>query len=137
MLRDTLLRLAAGAVLLALALPGPSAAQGPSFFSSIEAAVSLDAKAAPEAKVFANAERTVFLVCPPGEYVYKVHRKERRVLALRRPSVLVKPDRCRPMEGAAEQHLEGHLFAETKAGFSFNDLAGRKVSVEFPPGTLR
>lgn len=113
------------------------AAEPAGFLLRLEAKVLLDGKVAEEGRVFTDAARSRFFVCVPGDYVYQVLRRERKVVALRRSSVMVKQERCRPLEGAPEQPIEGHLFAETQTGFSFNDLAGRKVAVALPPGTLR
>lgn len=127
---------AVAASLLFTATTAP--AEDPSgYFAPVKGQVLIDGKAEPEARVFSNAEKTQILVCAPGDYVYKVDRKAKKVLALRRPAVMVKPDKCRPMEGAKEQPIEGHRYAETGNGFSFNDLAGHKVGVELPAGSLR
>lgn len=136
MARKSLLGIVVAASLL-LTASMVMGAEPAGYFSAVKGRVLVDGKAAGEGRVFANAEKTRFLVCIPGDYVYKVDREGRKVSALRRSSVMVKPDKCRPVEGAREQPIEGHLYVETKAGFSFNDLAGHKVSVELPPGTLR
>lgn len=125
------------ASLLFLAASTAAVAQQPAFFTLPKAKVGIDGKPLPEGQVFADAGKTQFLVCIQSDFVYKVDRKAKQVVALRRSAVMVKQDRCRPMEGAKEQPITGHLYEETKGGFSFNELGGRKVSVEFPPGTLR
>ena len=57
---------------------------------------------------------------------------KKKVVAVKRSSVLVKPDKCRPIEGAVEQPIEGHLYQETATGFSFNALTEKKITVALP-----
>ena len=84
----------------------------------------------PEARVFVNGERTVFLVLLPGEpYLYKVDRPGRRVSSLPRASAMVRKDRLRPVDGASEMVLQGGLYADVEGGFTFNTLSGKRVAV--------
>lgn len=97
--------------------------------------IQVDGQDQNEAKLFSNAEKKLFYVCIQGDSnVYEVDRQEKRVRALGRSSVLVKPDKCRPMEGAKEQPMEGHLYQETATGFAFNALSGKKIDVALPQG---
>lgn len=99
--------------------------------------IRIEGKPSADAKIYANTEKTVIVACVPGEYVYKVYRKEKRVSALKRSTVLVTRLQCRPVEGAVEHPMAGHQFAEIASTVSFNDLAGDKIVLAFPGGTLR
>ena len=128
-------------LLAALVVPADRAplAADPSAVLTLVPGTSIEINGQPsaEAKLFTNPEKTVLLACPPGDYVYRIYRKDKKVVALRRPTVMVMGEKCRPMEGAVEQPITGHLYAETPAGVSFNDHAGRKIAVTLPAGTLR
>jgi hypothetical protein len=131
-----------GVVVLLAALSALVAAVRPAgaedFFNLVKScSVRTDDKACQEAKVFVNQEKTILLACLPGDYVYKIYRKEKRVSAVRRPSVLVMGDKCRPIDGAAELPIEGHRLVEKPPALSFNDLGGRKVVLSLPPGAVR
>ncbi len=99
--------------------------------------IAINGQPAPEAKLFTNQEKTVLLACPPGNLVYRIYRKEKNVVALRRPTIMVTGDKCRPMDGAVEQPVSGHVYEESEKGITFTDKEGRKVSVSLPKGTLR
>ena len=114
---------------------GFSVAAAEEFAAVKPSVVQVDGQDQNDAKLFANSEKKVYIVCLPGEgNLYQVVRKEKKVVAVKRSSVLVKPEKCRPMEGAIEQPIEGHLYEETGTGFSFNSLGGKKVSVTLPQG---
>lgn len=98
--------------------------------------VQVDGQDQNEAKIFADSEKKVYYVCIQGDSnVYEVDRKEKKVCALKRSSVLVKPEKCRPIEGVKEQPIEGHLYQDTDTGFAFNALTGKKVTVALPQGS--
>jgi hypothetical protein len=98
--------------------------------------VQVDGRDQNDAKLFTNAEKKVYIVCLQGDAnLYQVDRKDKKVCALKRSSVMVKADKCRPIDGAAEQPIEGHLYKDTDTGFSFNSLDGKKISVALPAGS--
>jgi hypothetical protein len=98
--------------------------------------VQIDGQDQNDAKLFTNPEKKIYYVCIQGDSnLYEVDRNQKKVVAVKRSSVLVKPDKCRPIEGAVEQPIEGHLYQDTGTGFSFNSLTGKKVNVALPAGT--
>lgn len=107
---------------------------GASEFSVVKpSVVQVDGQDQNDAKLFTNPEKKIYYVCIQGDSnLYEVDRNEKKVVAVKRSSVLVKPDKCRPIEGAVEQPIEGHLYQETSTGFSFNALSGKKISVALP-----
>lgn len=95
--------------------------------------VKMDGQEIADARAYADTDRTFYYVTVPGDKnVYRVNRKGKTVSALRRSSVLVKADKCRPIEGAEELPISGHLYQESAQGFSFNTLGGKTVSVSLP-----
>lgn len=122
------------ALLLALlAALAPSPARGAEEYGAVPVVVKVEGGQLPEARVFANAEKTLFLVLVPGDkYLYKVDRPGKAVWSLPRASALVKGNRCRPVDGASAMLLQGGLFEEVPGGFTFNALSGKKVGVLLP-----
>ncbi|HEY3490225.1 MAG TPA: hypothetical protein VGK27_08915 [Candidatus Deferrimicrobiaceae bacterium] len=98
--------------------------------------VQVDGQDQADAKLFTNPEKKIYYVCIQGDSnLYEVDRKDKKVVAVKRSSVLVKPEKCRPIEGAVEQPIEGHLYKDTATGFTFNALTGKKITVAIPQGT--
>jgi hypothetical protein len=131
-----------GTVVLSAVLPillaTPAPAEDQAFMKQVYSCqMTLDGEVCKEARVFSNAEKTVFVACPAGGFVYRIDRKAKKVFALRRPLALNMGDRCRLVEGAPEQPVDGARFRDEKSGFAFNDLAGRKVAVRMPEGAMR
>ncbi len=138
MARSALVGIVVLTAALSILLPSPAPAEDPSFMKQVPSCrMTLDGKACKEARVFSNPEKTVFVACPTGDFVYKVDRKGKKVFALRRPLALIMGDKCRLVEGAHEQPVEGARYREDKAGFAFNDLSGRKLAVALPEGAMR
>ena len=119
-------------VILVCWFPASDAAEFPVVKPSI---VQVDGQDQNDAKLFTNPEKKIYYVCIAGDSnLYEVNRTEKKVVAVKRSSVLVKPEKCRPMEGAVEQPIEGHLYQETATGFTFNALSGKKIAVALPAG---
>jgi hypothetical protein len=117
-------------VLLPALLAAPVPARAAEEHSLAASVVKVEGSESPEARVFVNGERTVFLVLLPGEpYLYKVDRPGRRVSSLPRASAMVRKDRLRPVDGASEMVLQGGLYADVEGGFTFNTLSGKRVAV--------
>jgi hypothetical protein len=97
--------------------------------------IQVDGQDQNEAKLFTNAEKKVFYVCIQGDAnLYEVDRQGKKVCALKRSSVMVMPEKCRPIDGAAVRPIEGHLYKDTDTGFNFNALSGKKITVNLPAG---
>ncbi len=129
---------AATAIILVLGCLGClfSAALAGDFAIVKPSVVQIDGQDQNDAKLFSNPEKKVYFVCLQGDAnLYEVDRKEKKVVALKRSSVMVKAEKCRPIEGAVEQPIEGHLYKDTDTGFTFNALSGKKITVALPAGT--
>ncbi len=129
---------AAAAIILALGCLGclfPAAVAG-EFAIVKPSVVQIDGQDQNDARLFTNPEKKVYYVCIQGDAnLYEVDRKEKKVSAVKRSSVLVKAEKCRPIEGAVQQPIEGHLYKDTDNGFTFNALTGKKITVVLPSGT--
>lgn len=97
----------------------------------------VDSAESTEARLYASDGATSYIVIVPGEpFIYRVSRSEKKVFALKRSTVMVKPDQCRPMEGGKQEPLMDPVLVDSPAGISFKTNAGKNISVTLP-GALR